>query len=123
MNQFLAASIAAFAILAPVVANAVPASCYLDDNGTTLIEGPCQLEWLDHKGSSSINNGKFEGMAAHDNTGAMIGAFYELNDKTGQPITGTLEVMHKVGACWVNDTQTICAGKPGERIGVNHDGY
>jgi len=90
------------------------ASCYLEDGGTTYINGPCKLRWIGHDGSFFINDGKFEGMASHDNTGAMVGAWYSLDDKS--PLRRTFDALHRKGACWSNSTQRICAGKPGEGV-------
>jgi hypothetical protein len=98
---------------APVLPN-----CYLEDNGAVYIDGPCQFLLADHKGAFFINDGKFEGMASRDNTGAMYGAWYSLDDKS--PLRGTLEELHRTGPCWSNSTQRICAGKPGEQVSPHH---
>lgn len=94
---------------APVLAN-----CYLEDHGTVYMDGPCKYRPSDRKGSFFINDGRFEGMAARDNTGAMIGAYYPV-DATHVD-RGTFEELHRTGPCWVNSDQRICAGKPGERV-------
>jgi hypothetical protein len=96
----------------------IAASCFLTDRGNDFIDGPCRLTWLDKKKSAfSITDGKFEGMIMRDNTGYVIGDYHEIH-KSDQPVSGTLEGLHRKGACWISDDgeQQICAGKPGEKV-------
>jgi hypothetical protein len=95
-------------------AQGTPANCYLEDHGTVYMDGPCKYLPSDRKGSFLINDGRFEGMAARDNAGAMVGAYYPIDGEHQDK--GTFDELHRVGACWVNSTQRICAGKPGERV-------
>jgi hypothetical protein len=94
------------------------ANCYLEDSGTVIMNGPCTYQPSGKDGSFFINDGKFEGMAAKDNTGAMIGGYNAID---GGPQKGMFDVLHKVGACWVNDDARICAGKPGETVAPKVD--
>jgi hypothetical protein len=99
---------------------AQPATCYLEDHGKVLLNGLCDLRWLDTgKGSFHMVDdevdARFHVVVNRDTTGVASGAYWS-TEKSETKNDGVFGVMRQKGACWQNRTQRICAGQVNQNV-------
>lgn len=108
----------ALAILGAVVVACMPfaadagsktASCLLVVDGFEAIRGPCRFELMDADGSFQIFglNGKYFAQVLVSEEGVADG-YWNKYPFAGHAET-ELGTLRKDGACWANDTASVCA--------------
>ena len=85
--------------------------CVLQVNGRSYLDGPCDITINDRQGSFAIGVGqrhrsKYFAYVTMEDDGAQ-GYWNETPDASHAH--SSLGVLHRAGACWVNDTARVCA--------------